>query len=131
MYEDYRLLTQSQVQQIGAENLIGSNMLKAHLHGFLIDNRLYRKLCDATEPFAYEEYRKKKLQERLQAKRGMRQPVRRKVKVNAQLMAELEGKVVDDPRASKKAKKAAESAQAVLEDERFAKLFSNKDFQQD
>jgi len=129
VYDDYRFITQSQVQQIGAGALVGTNMLKAHLHGFLIDNRLYRKLCDAAEPFAYEAYRKRKLNERLESKRGMRQPVRRKVKVNAKLLAELEGKMTENPNASRKAKKSAEAAQAVLEDERFTKLFSHKDFQ--
>jgi ribosome biogenesis protein ENP2 len=131
VYEDFRFVTVEQIRQLGADSLIGSTMLKAHLHGFLIDNRLYRKLQDASEPFAYDEYKKKKRDERIEKARGMRQPVKRKVKVNKELLDELKGRTTVDPASSKKQKLAAEAAQTVLEDDRFAKLFSHADFQID
>ena len=49
--------------------------------------------------------------------------------MNKELMNELKGRVSAPP--SKKARASAESAQAVLEDARFAKLFSHADFERD
>merc|ERR1711924_350127 len=98
VYEDFRFLTTSQVQQLGAENLIGSNLLKAHLHGFLIDNRLYsmtEELEESREETVYEDFRF--------------------------LTTSQVQQLGADPCSSKKSKKAAEAAQAVLEDDRFSK----------
>ena len=50
-------------------------------------------------------------------------------KVNKDLLDELKGRTTVDALSSKKRKEAAEAAQTVLEDDRFAKLFSHADFQ--
>ncbi|CAE7448406.1 nol10 [Symbiodinium natans] len=52
------------------------------MHGFFMDYRLHAKLKAALDPFAFEEYRKQKVKERLEAKRTMRTRIRNKNKVD-------------------------------------------------
>jgi len=35
--------------------LIGTNLLRAYMHGFFMDVRLYNKAKDIANPFAFEE----------------------------------------------------------------------------
>lgn len=39
------------------------------MHGYFVDNRLYKKASSLAEPFAFEEYRKKKNQEKVKEDR--------------------------------------------------------------
>lgn len=42
------------------------------MHGYFVDIRLYRKALYCTEPFAYEEYRRKKIREKIDSDRTNR-----------------------------------------------------------
>jgi len=61
VYDDYKFITLAEIQQLGATNLVGTNYLRAYMHGFFIDLRLYNKLKAAADPFAYERYRKERI----------------------------------------------------------------------
>jgi len=37
----------------GLSNLIGSSLLRAYMHGYFVDMRLYHKAKAAANPFAY------------------------------------------------------------------------------
>jgi len=50
----------------------GTNLLKAYMHGYFVDIRLYRKAKSVAEPFAYEEYRRKKIREKIESERTNR-----------------------------------------------------------
>ena len=39
------------------------------MHGYFVDIRLYRKAKSGAEPFAYKEYRRKKLREKIESER--------------------------------------------------------------
>jgi ribosome biogenesis protein ENP2 len=43
--------------------------MRAFMHGYFVDNRLYKKASSLAEPFAFEEYRKKKNQEKVKEER--------------------------------------------------------------
>ncbi|RUS12563.1 hypothetical protein BC937DRAFT_87516, partial [Endogone sp. FLAS-F59071] len=43
MYDDYKFVTRKELATLGLEHLIGSNLLKAYMHGFFVDLRLYEK----------------------------------------------------------------------------------------
>jgi ribosome biogenesis protein ENP2 len=43
--------------------------MRAFMHGYFVDNRLYKKAASLAEPFAFEEYRKKKNQEKVKEER--------------------------------------------------------------
>jgi len=51
---------------------LGTNLLKAYMHGYFVDIRLYRKAKSVAEPFAYEEYRRKKIREKIESERTNR-----------------------------------------------------------
>lgn len=42
------------------------------MHGYFVDIRLYRKAKSVSEPFAYEEYRRKKIREQIESERTNR-----------------------------------------------------------
>lgn len=42
------------------------------MHGYFVDIRLYRKAKSVAEPFAYEEYRRKKVREKIESERTNR-----------------------------------------------------------
>lgn len=61
IYDDYKFITMADIQQLGATNLIGTSYLRAYMHGFFIDLRLYNKMKAAADPFAYDRYRKERV----------------------------------------------------------------------
>jgi len=131
VYDDYQFLTRPQLEGLGLAHLVGTPTLKPYMHGFFIDARLYKKIKAVCEPFAAEEYRKKKVQEKLDGKRQMRIQIKHKIpKVNSALAKQLHTTAADGDAkfGSKKKRKAAEIANAVLNDNRFSALFSNPDF---
>ncbi|RWS04020.1 nucleolar protein 10-like protein [Dinothrombium tinctorium] len=125
IYDDYKFVTMQELESLGLNHLIGTNLLRAHMHGFFIDIRLYHKAKAASDPFAYEEYKRKKIKEKMEAERGSR------VKVNSKLPKvnrELALKLMESNEAKNKSK---EEEQSLLKDERFKALFENPDFQVD
>ena len=44
VYDDYKFLTRRELEDLGLTHLIGSNLLRAYMHGFFIDIRLYHKV---------------------------------------------------------------------------------------
>lgn len=128
VYENYKFVTKDELKSLGLSHLIGTNVLKAYMHGYFLHQKLYRRVVDVAEPFAYENYRKQKAREKIEAQRQSRitkvkfgSKAKRKVKVNQS--------VVDALQEQKKNGKRGSSANiSVLEDERFAAMFSNADF---
>lgn len=129
VFDDFQFVTKEQLTSMNAAHLIGSNMLQAYMHGFFMDIRLYKKLKSVSEPFAFEEFRKKKIAEKLESKRGMRTKEKKKLGTNAELKQILESKAKDVKKASGKKKQTGKSAENILTDDRFKKLFDNPDFQ--
>ena len=90
VYDDYRFVTREELEKLGMTNLIGTKMLRAYMHGFFVDNRLYGKAKAISEPFSYDEYKSRKVDEQLEKERASRITVKKKLpKVNASLAARL------------------------------------------
>ena len=121
MYDDYRFVTKGDLEKLGLSHLVGTPMLRAYMHGFFVDNRLYSKAKSINDPFAYETYKKKKIEEKLEEERKSRIGTAKKLpKVNATTAARLmlEGE--------SKSKKKLEVN--LLEDSRFAAMFEDPEF---
>lgn len=141
IYDDYKFLTMEDLERLHLTNLIGTNLLRAYMHGFFIDYRLFKKAQAIADPFAYEAYIEKKKQEKIEAERASRITIKRKLpKVNRLLAARLlenqetedELTVVDDPNVKKKSsRKKRGLTSEILKDERFIAMFENKDFEVD
>ncbi|EDO06294.1 ribosome biogenesis family protein [Babesia bovis T2Bo] len=132
-YEDFVFVTKDQLEELNALQLIGTNMLKDYMHGYFIDRNVYHDLKDVANNFDYEAYRKKKIQEKIDAKRNMRLPLRKKKVepvVNEELQEELRetAEAENKKGASKKQREKARFAKAALQDERFARIFTDENF---
>jgi ribosome biogenesis protein ENP2 len=129
VFENYKFVSQDDLEKLGVSDLVGTPMLKAYMHGFFMDISLYNKIRAVANPFEYEEYRKKKLKERLDAKRSSRiapkGTKKKKTSVNPDLAERLLGK------ADASKTKGAKLAGQLLSDDRFGNLFNNPDYEID
>ena len=60
----------------GLTHLIGTGLLRAYMHGYFMDVRLYHKAKAIADPFAYEEYRKSKIRQKIEEARESRVKLR-------------------------------------------------------
>jgi len=128
-YEDYKFLTKNELEKINASHLIGSKMLKPYMHGFFMDYKQYLKLKDINDPFAYDNYRKEKINKKLEEIRENRIVFQRTLpKVNSKFMDDVLKIDARQMRKSKKLKEKAEMAKNLVSDPRFGKMFQDKDF---
>uniref|UniRef100_A0A5B7AG30 Putative nucleolar protein 10 n=1 Tax=Davidia involucrata TaxID=16924 RepID=A0A5B7AG30_DAVIN len=154
IYDDFKFLTKEDLERLNLTNLIGTNLLRAYMHGFFIDYRLYKKAQSLADPFAYDAYIERRKQEKLEAERASRITIKRKLpKVNRVLAAHLleneeaenekkdaesekkdaenEKRDADSADTKKTSRKKKGLTSEVLTDERFAAMFENKDYQVD
>eukprot|EP00177_Eucheuma_denticulatum_P005812 GFKZ01010605.1.p1 GENE.GFKZ01010605.1~~GFKZ01010605.1.p1 ORF type:complete len:704 (-),score=139.51 GFKZ01010605.1:270-2381(-) len=122
VYENYKFVGSEELEGLGLGHLVGTEMLKAYMHGYFVHQKLYRRAVEVSEPFAYEKYRKEKAREKMEKERESRiakkKTKRVKVKVNQQVAEALQrGK-------GKKGKREA----GLLKDERFKAMFENTDY---
>lgn len=126
IFENYKFVSRDDLDKLGVSDLIGTPMLRAYMHGFFMDINLYNRVRAVANPFEYEQYRKNKLKERLEAKRASRiapkQANKAKSAVNPDLAERLQDKAGD-------ATKAGNVASRLLSDDRFGNLFTNPDFE--
>ena len=128
VYEDHIFLTREQLQALGAENLIGTSVVKAYMHGFWMDRKVHAKLRDVAEPFRFEQFQQQRVKEELEKKRPMRMPIRVKAETKGEVNQRLQRDLAE--KMSKiENKKENVIATRILEDSRFSKLWSNKDFE--
>mmetsp|Transcript_25828 Transcript_25828/g.28920 ORF Transcript_25828/g.28920 Transcript_25828/m.28920 type:complete len:790 (-) Transcript_25828:1616-3985(-) len=130
VFENYKFVSHEDLEKLGVTDLIGTPLLKAYMHGFFMDNNLYNKVRAVANPFEYEEYRKKKIKERVEAKRGSRiapKALSNKNKltsINPDLAVRLQSKAESNTKSGKAAK-------VILSDDRFGGLFTNQDYEID
>ncbi|XP_030540849.1 nucleolar protein 10 [Rhodamnia argentea] len=140
IYDDFKFVTKEDLEKLNLTNLIGTNLLRAYMHGFFIDHRLYKRAKALADPFAYDAYIEQRKKDKLEAERASRITIKRKLpKVNRVLAARLlendeaenENKESDDNEIKKKSKKKKGLNSEVFKDDRFAAMFENKDYQID
>lgn len=118
---------------MGLSHLIGTNLLRAYMHGHFMDMRLYTKAKQLVNPFAYEEYRQRKIREKLDEQRTERVQAKRLPKVNRDLAERIMLEQTEDISSSKSKRKRQQQKGGanLLEDSRFRALFENPEFQVD
>ena len=159
IYDDFKFITKEELEQLGLQRLVGTECLRAYMHGYFIDVRLYKKVHAIVDPTAFDKHRKEMVKEKLEKKKESRISLKRKVpKVNKDLF--LQRVMLDKKEEEEKAKarRAAEDAAAgiapteevetekkrerkgkkngvakgsILKDDRFTALFENPDFEID
>uniref|UniRef100_A0A671EH82 Nucleolar protein 10 n=1 Tax=Rhinolophus ferrumequinum TaxID=59479 RepID=A0A671EH82_RHIFE len=129
VYDDYKFVTKKDLENLGLTHLIGSPFLRASMHGFFMDIRLYHKVKLMVNPFAYEEYRKDKIRQKIEETRAQRVQLKKLPKVNKELALKL----IEEEEEKQKStwKKKVKSLPNILTDDRFKVMFENPDFQVD
>ncbi|KAI8818545.1 WD40-repeat-containing domain protein [Fimicolochytrium jonesii] len=146
-YDDYKFVTRKELTNLGLDHLVGTNVLKAYMHGFFLDLRLYEKAKAIANPFEFDEYKKRMVQERIQKQRASRiSAVQKLPKINRNLAVKLmqdtiSGSEDDSDDGGKKNKKkrktqalqdaAGASFDNPLGDSRFDAMFKDEAFQVD
>ncbi|KAI8984209.1 WD40-repeat-containing domain protein [Mycotypha africana] len=121
IYDEYKFVTRKELAALGLEHLMGTNVLKAYMHGFFVDLRLYEKARLIANPFAYDDYRERVVKEKIEKERSSRiRAVKQLPSVNKELAKQLMSEKSD-----KKVKND------LLSDNRFADMFADPDFQVD
>lgn len=124
VYDDYKFVTRQELEGLGLDHLVGTNLLRAYMHGYFLDIRLYKKAKSVANPFEFDEYRKKKIRETIEKERANRVQVHNLPKVNKDLALKL----ISDRLSEKKSKKKTAD---LMQDDRFKQLFENPDFEVD
>ena len=132
LYDDYRFVTKEELEKLHLTHLIGTKMLRAYMHGYFMDNRLYGKAKAIAEPFSYDDFKKKKVKEKLEEERQSRITVKKKApKVNAMLAARLgaaEEEGVENVDEDGDDVGTVAPGGSLLEDDRFAAMFKDERF---
>lgn len=129
VYDDYKFVTRSELANLGLEHMIGTPVLRAYMHGFYIDVRLYEKARAIANPFAYDDYRKKAIKAKLEEARQSRiSATRRLPKVNTAVASRMLSKV---KKQSVSGENNSITHENPLGDNRFADMFKDSSFQVD
>ncbi|MBW0504409.1 hypothetical protein O181_044124 [Austropuccinia psidii MF-1] len=154
LYDDYKFVSEVELKALSLDHLVGTPALRPYMHGYFIDLRLYAKAKAIANPFAYVEHRDKLVKERLQkeqesrirtskmkAKSNHTESVLQNVKINKELAQRI---IQENPNPNdkvdrssekaplkKKGKNKASAGQSLLNDQRFADLFTNEEFEID
>ncbi|CAH0725782.1 unnamed protein product, partial [Brenthis ino] len=122
VYDDYKFVTKQELESLGLDHLLGTNLLRAYMHGYFVDVRLYKRAKSIADPFAFEEYKKRKIREKIEQER----PSRIKVDDNLpKVNRDLASRLLDSNTGKKK------QSMDLLKDDRFKALFENPDFEVD
>lgn len=65
-------MTKAEVDRLGLNHLIGTSLMRAYMHGYFVDNRLWHKARALAEPFAYDTYRQQRVQQKMEQDRKSR-----------------------------------------------------------
>lgn len=94
-----------------------------------MDIRLYHKAKMMANPFAYEEYRREKIRQKIEETRAQRVQLKKLPKVNKELALKLIEEEGEEQQATRKRKQ--KNLPSLLKDDRFKVMFENPDFQVD
>ena len=133
IYDDYKFVSRKELSNLGLDHLIGTAVLKAYMHGYFVDFRLYEKAKAIANPFEFQEHKKQMVQRRIEEKRQSRiSAIKKLPKVNKAMAAKMVLDSDSEAEGKKKKKKAVGgTSENPLGDDRFAALFQDRDFEVD
>jgi ribosome biogenesis protein ENP2 len=137
IYDDYKFVTRNDLVKMGLDHLIGSNLLRAYMHGFFMDMRLWKQVKAVSDPFEYENYLKQRVKKKIEEKTGSRISIQKKVpKVNrafAETLLSRPSRVRELKQAieAEDVDKAESTVKNPLLDDRFGIMFKDSSFEID
>lgn len=125
VYDDYKFVTKEELRGLGLGHLIGTSVLRAYMHGYFMDMRLYKKAQAVAQPFAYETYRQEQIDRKIHEQRENRiAPVKKLPKVNRKLAE----RILNGSKQTKASKQEKADPKELMEDDRFSSLWSDPKF---
>ena len=136
IYNEFRFLTTEDLEKINAKHMIGTKFVKSYMHGFIMKAKLYEKLKAEAEPFDLEAYKQEALKKRLERELSDKIYIkgRRKVKGFGR-KDDLNQKYIEMIRergkkgGRKAEKEGMEDFEQFLQDDRFGRLKTDKNFE--
>ncbi|QLL32957.1 hypothetical protein HG536_0D04790 [Torulaspora globosa] len=124
VYSNYRFITKDDLRKLNLNHLVGSNVLRAYMHGFFINSELYDKVALIANPTAYQDEKEREIRRRIEKERESRIRTsgavkKTKIKINKSLADRISQKRGDS------------AAEKVLTDDRFKEMFKDEEFQVD
>jgi ribosome biogenesis protein ENP2 len=95
------------------------------MHGYFMDIRLYKKAKLMHDPFNFEEFKQRKIKEKIEKERENRVKINRKLPV---VNSELAKRLIEE-KAEIKTKNKSKQQTNIMEDPRFDLLFKDPNFQ--
>jgi len=130
VYDDYKFVTSQELDDLGLDHLIGSNLLRAYMHGYFMDARLYTKVHSLARPYTLDRFIKDKVNEKLEEKRTKRVQIKSSLpNVNKDFFLKLKDQETGEVTKKKKSRKS--DATNLLSDDRFKEMFSDERFEVD
>ena len=124
IYVNYKFITRDELELMGLEHLIGTSLLKAYMHGFFIDLRLYRRIKSIVNPDKYKLFIDNKINKKINDKTEHRiltnKSNRNNIKFNREYANYLLTKSKDNNSINKN---------NALIDPRFNQMFKSKDYE--
>lgn len=127
IFNDYKFLSQEEVEKLKANHLLGTKFLQSYLNGFIMKSKLYNKLKEQNQTFDYQAYKEDQVQKRLEKELA-------KDKIfNKQLKAQVNAKLLERTakNAARRETPSTRATEALLKDSRFGGLTADPDFEQD
>ncbi len=75
----FRFVTRPELDSLGMGHLVGTNLLRAYMHGFFMHNKLFQKAKAISAPVDYATVRKERIQSKMEADRAQRITLKRKL----------------------------------------------------
>ncbi len=129
VYDDYKFVTRDELMDLGLDHLIGSPYLRAYMHGFFMDARLYRKAHSVMQPLTLNKYLSEKIDRKLAQEAKKRVQLKSDLpKTNQELFVKLQEQRDFGGKNNKKGKQVASE---LLQDDRFSAMFNDARFEVD
>lgn len=126
IFNDYKFLSQEEVEKLNSNHLIGTKFLQSYMNGFIMKSKLYNKLKEQNQTFDYQVYKEEQIQKRLD-----KEVAKDKI-FNKQLKARVNSKLIErNEKYGMRDNLTSKVTQAVLKDTRFGGLTEDPDFERD
>ncbi|NXX92767.1 NOL10 protein, partial [Centropus bengalensis] len=135
VYDDYKFVTRKDLENLGKTVEYSLDLLSLFSAVSCVNGifSLFRPTCSKAKlmanPFAYEEYRREKIRQKIEETRAQRVQLKKLPKVNKELALKLIEEEGEEQQVTKKRKQ--KNLPSLLKDDRFKVMFENPDFQVD
>ena len=134
IYQEYRFLSEEDLEQVNATHMIGSKFVQSALGGFIMKAKLYEKLKLQAQPFDLEKYREQRLQQKMDKEIGDRIYIKNssrrsnKTNLNRKIIERMKETRTKKGRKAQAMEGTADDLEELVQDDRFKGLLDEAKF---